>query len=92
MLQQPAGQLDPRAAPDPMGLPSQGPDHPGAIGDDHAGVLDGLPQGGIRPGRHRHLGIQRDDLTAAGVMERHGIAEHIVAYIHRDAQHTGTDR
>ncbi len=85
MLKQPPGQLDSRGPAHPESLPAEGPDHPGPVRNDQIGGGNHGPEFGLLPGRHRHLGIECDDLAAAAGVQGQGRGQNVGRHIHSNA-------
>ena len=87
MGQQVMGELNARAAAHPNALAPQGPNHARTIGNHQVRGSNRLPQFWLGECRHRHLGIEGDQLPAAIAVQFHRGREHIRANVDRHPEH-----
>ena len=87
MGQQVMGELNARAAAHPNALAPQGPHHSRTIRNHQVRGSNRLPQLWLGERRHRHLGIEGDQLPAAIAVQFHRGREHIRANVDRHPEH-----
>ena len=94
MGEQVMGQFDARAAAHPNALAPQGPNHACTIGNHEVSGPNRLPELWLGQRRHRHLGIEGDQLPATAAVQLHSRCQHIGAGVYRHPEHllavTGT--